>query len=160
VNGTLLITSDGYQNLTDCARFALNSCLDVNGNRTEAHCGPVRKWEHWDEYRGVAAQRKCTTSECLCKKEAFDASFAVVYEVGERYCGMFLSTQAVPNLEYEAMQNVFAMYCASEGYPPKDWWLRLIGVPPGSNQTNLDNAQGGDGKCSRRSSYLLFQGVS
>jgi hypothetical protein len=77
----------------------------------------------------------------LCKKENFDEAFAVAYKAGERYCQMWLSTQALPNEEYEAMQNVFAMYCASEGFPPKEWWLRLIGNPPAS-VSNMTNAKG------------------
>lgn len=50
---------------------------------------------------------------------------------------MWLSTQARENPEYEAMQNVFATYCASEGYPPKDWIMRLIGERPNATNSNL-----------------------
>lgn len=144
-----LITAEGYSNLTECAKFALNGCLNEDGVRNETNCGPARQWEHWEDYRGVAAQRQCSKADCLCKKENFDASFAVAYEAGERYCGMWLSTQALPNEEYEDMQNVFAMYCTGEGFPPKDWWLRIVGNPPASvsNETSpksneTDKAEG------------------
>ncbi|KAF2004884.1 hypothetical protein P154DRAFT_21442 [Amniculicola lignicola CBS 123094] len=130
------VTADGYDALTECAKFALNGCLDEDGNRTETKCNPINKPEHWEEYRGLAAQRQCTTPECLCKTPDFNATFATLYEAGARYCGMVLSTQALPIPEYDAMQDVLAMYCASVGYPPKSWWLRLVGSPRGSNESN------------------------
>ena len=144
----MFITSEGYANLSDCAKFVLNGCLSDVGVRDEPNCGPIRKWEHWEEYQGLASQRECDTSECLCKPPKFDASFAVAYDAGERYCGMRLSTEALPNEEYDDMQNVFAMYCASEGYPPKDWFLTLVGQPPGSNESisGSNQTERNDGK--------------
>lgn len=134
-----LIMAEGYANLTDCAKFALNGCLNENGVRDEADCGPAHKWENWEKYRGVAAQRQCESSECICRKLKFDASFAVAFDAGESYCGMYLSTEARPNIEYEKMQNVLAMYCASEGYVPKEWVIQLMGLVRGSNETNSNS---------------------
>lgn len=125
--------AEDYANLTPCAKFVLNGCLNENGTRNELKCEPFHKLDQWEKYRGIAAQRQCKTSECLCKPPSFNTSFAVAYQTGVQYCGMFLSTAAVKNQEYEDMQNVFATYCASEGYPPKDWILRLIGLRPGNN---------------------------
>ena len=134
-----LIRSASYGNLSQCAKFALNDCLDQDGNRTEPNCGPDRKWQHWEDYRDVASARGCNNAECLCKQPYFDATFAVAFDAGERYCGMWISYDAQPNEDYEAMQNVLAMYCAAANYPPKEWWLRLTGLPPGSNQLNQSN---------------------
>ncbi|KAH7108691.1 hypothetical protein B0J11DRAFT_573894 [Dendryphion nanum] len=135
-NSTRPATRSGYSNLTDCAKFSLNGCLNEDGIRNEQNCGPIRKWTRWEEYQGVAAQRQCKTAECLCKQPKFDATFAVAYEAGERFCGMSISTKALPIEEYERMQNVLATYCAAEGYPPKDWFLAIRGAPPGTNLTN------------------------
>ncbi|KAH7383200.1 hypothetical protein BKA66DRAFT_549462 [Pyrenochaeta sp. MPI-SDFR-AT-0127] len=139
-----LITAEGYDNLTACAKFALNGCLNENGVRDEANCGPAHEWENWERYRGVAEQRQCKTSECICKQPKFDASFAVAFDAGESYCGMYLSTEARPNIEYEKMQNVLATYCASEGYVPKEWVMVLTGLARASNDTNLDSAPRGN----------------
>jgi hypothetical protein len=131
--------SEGYSDLTPCAKFVLNGCLNENGTRNEPHCEPFYKLDQWEKYQGVAAQRQCETSECLCKPPGFNTSFGVAYQTGVQYCGMFLSTAALKNQEYEDMQNVFATYCASEGYPPKDWILRLVGLHPGNSTGTRNN---------------------
>lgn len=142
----LRITSDGYKNLTDCAKFALNGCLDEDGNRTESNCGPTSKPARWEDYRGVAYARQCKTPECLCKSPKFDASFAVAYDAGETYCGMWVSVEALRNQEYEDMQNVFATFCASVGFPPKNWTLRVTGYAPGSNTTSVESKSRSGGR--------------
>ena len=115
------ITSPNYPNITDCAKFVLNGCLNENGTRTEPNCGPREKPSNWDQYRGVADQRNCTTHECLCRGPNFNISFAVAYDAGVRFCAMRPSTASLPNPEVDDMMNVLAGDCTSYNYPPRHY---------------------------------------
>ncbi|KAF2108253.1 hypothetical protein BDV96DRAFT_653142 [Lophiotrema nucula] len=130
------ITGANYQSLSACAKFVLNGCTSTNGDTLEDDCGPVRKWQYWEDYNGVAAERRCTTAECLCNQTNFDETFSIAYSAGEKYCNMSVSTESLPNEDYEAMQAVLATYCAAATYPPRTWSLRLVGLARPSNSTN------------------------
>ncbi|KAH8679657.1 hypothetical protein BGZ60DRAFT_524868 [Tricladium varicosporioides] len=127
-----IITSAGYPNTTQCAKFVMNGCVDENGIRNEPNCGPRKKSPNWEAYKGVADQRNCTTPECLCSGPNFDLTFGTAYDAGIRFCGMRPSTASLPNPELDDMMNVIATDCASYSYPPRNYTYHYSGKPPGS----------------------------
>jgi hypothetical protein len=107
----------------------LNGCLDENGDRTEPDCGPINELEHWEDYRGVAAQRQCEDANCLCKKPLFNTTLSIASNAAEEYCNVYISSKGLGNDKWEAMANVLANFCAAALNPPKDWWIEVVGVP-------------------------------
>ncbi|KAF2838684.1 hypothetical protein M501DRAFT_1031753 [Patellaria atrata CBS 101060] len=132
-NGSIIrITAEGYPNITDCARFVLNGCLNEDGIRDEPDCNPSKRTPSWEEYRGVAEQQDCTTPECICRGPNFDVSFGVAYDAGIEFCAMRPSTRALPNPQVDDMMNVLAEYCTGHGYPQRNYTYTYTGQPPGS----------------------------
>lgn len=131
-DGFLRIDADGYADTTDCAKFVLNGCLLDSTSRTEAHCEPLLKPDNWEAYRGVADQRQCTDSACLCSDENFDVSIGVAYDAGMRFCAMRPSTKSLPNPQLDDMLNVIATYCASFGFLHRNFTYEYSGAAPGS----------------------------
>jgi hypothetical protein len=113
-----------------CIKFALNGCLDKDGARTwnVEHCEPINKLDNWEDYRGVAAQRKCEDAECLCKRPRFNTTLAVANKAAEEYCNIFVSSEGLENTNWEEMVNVIATYCAAAQNPPRAWRLEVTGV--------------------------------
>ncbi|KAF2502275.1 hypothetical protein BU16DRAFT_3884 [Lophium mytilinum] len=132
------ITYTDKQNLTACAKFVLNACLDADGNRTETNCGPMNHLPNWALYKGVADARHCKTSDCLCNTTTgnFDATFDLTYNSSVDYCGMHMSTSVDPDAAYADMMGALATFCAGQKYPPHVWAIPVVGVDPNSTSTH------------------------